>query len=163
MKNEMKKKEKSMWAPQFWGCPADRHPHVVVGPPVRAEYARWIARQQRFWRALVKLDLRLHPMFTWFFSGFSISLFSFSLHRSYWRLKFVVMVTNSIPCSHVFSHNFCAPLYTREIMISFTSGWTVFRLPSTPCSNFTFFVLLLQIASERETSCDADCSRSTIQ
>jgi hypothetical protein len=41
-------------------------------------------------------------------------------------------------------------------------GWTVFRfrLPSTPCSNFTFSVLPLQIASESATSCDVDYGRS---
>ena len=45
-------------------------------------------------------------------------------------------------------------------MISFTSGWTVFRLPSTPCSDFTFSVLPLQIASESETWCGDDYPRS---
>jgi len=55
-----------------------------------------------------------------------------------------------------------ANLYTCEIAISFISGWTVFRSPSTPRSNFTFSALPLQIASDSEILCDVDYPRSPI-
>ena len=39
-----------------------------------------------------------------------ISLFSFSLHRSFRSLKFLVMVTSFVLSSHDFSQDFCAPV-----------------------------------------------------